>query len=711
MDALKQGSLKQGLLLFALAVFVSLSPVQAIAAPNLQAAVLPTSRAIELGSTATFFATIINDGNETATNCRIELPGILAENFSFQRTLSTDNSRVGELNEPVDLLPGASQSFALFLQPSQLVPAAELEPQFVCDNAAPAVTRSLINTFDFSASTSAVPDVIAFVATQSADGRLEMLSATATEAFVVAIANLGATADLNFSASVSDPTLPLDISWCPTDAQTSACLSAPVQGTPTPLVLEQGQSATFAVFVTASGIVAFQPTTSRIVVTLHESSSIRSRVSVAPFTNQMRLRPDATFGVRGAISLLNNDPSTDETSRSLLIQQDGKMVVEGFTSTAPSTLATGTFLARFNTDGTRDSEFVFNGPSEPRRSRSQLTSQPDGKILSSNGSLRRFSQNGSLDLSFASGGEAVLPDPVEAQFAAILYATTLPNGDIIGVGQTHPFAAKTWRFSADGVNDESFAGTLPDDFFGEGTAPGLSVTFSRATGLADGKVLVVGNGVSDPVELASGTTFFQNSGLMFVRFLPDGTVDPEYGDDGRILISQIREDGPRFALGGVTDLEVLPNGEVIVLAIAEASAGAGMVKLTADGLLDTSFGDDGVVAISTFQSSEPECLRSLSNADLEVLNDGTILIAGASSNSQFNTSANGVARYLSNGTRDLDFADEGCFRYNHSPGDGRGERAVGIAATADGGFVLLSNESGRPGALLRSRLLKIEAVQ
>ena len=90
-------------------------------------------------------------------------------------------------------------------------------------------------------------------------------------------------------------------------------------------------------------------------------------------------------------------------------------------------------------------------------------------------------------------------------------------------------------------------------------------------------------------------------------------------------------------MGGVTDLEVLPNGEVIVLAIAEASAGAGLVKLTADGLLDTSFGDDGVVAISTFQSSEPECLRSLSNADLEVLNDGTILIAGASSNSQFNT--------------------------------------------------------------------------
>ena len=708
MDALKQGSLKQGLLLFALAVFVSLSPVQAIAAPNLHAAVLPTSRAIELGSTATFFATIINDGNETATNCRIELPGILAENFSFQRTLSTDNSRIGELNESVDLLPGASQSFALFLQPSQPVPAAELEPQFVCDNAAPAITRSLINTFDFSASASAVPDVIAFVATQSADGRLEMLSATATEAFVVAIANLGATADLNFSASVSDPTLPLDISWCPTDALTSACLSAPVRGTPTPLVLVQGQSATFAVFVTASGIVAFQPTTSRIVVTLDESSSIRSRVSVAPFTNQMRLRPDAAFGLRGAVSFLNNDPSLDEVGSSLLTQPDGKLVVAGTTNTTPGNTPTRSFLARFNANGTRDSEFAFDGPSTSRGFPSQLTSQPDGKFLSSDGTIRRFNQDGSLDLSFGSGGEAALPDPVEARFAAIRYATTLPNGDIIGVGQTHPFAPKIWRFSADGANDENFAGILPDNFFGEGTTTPLSFSFSRATGLANGKVLVAGTGISDRVEFA-GTTSYQRAPLLLVRFLSDGRVDTSYGDGGRILIGQIGELEDRFTQFGATDLEVLPTGEVIILANAENGLGGGLVKLNVDGLPDTSFGNDSVVVTNPVQAPETGCMRRIS--DLEVLNDGTILIAGISSNSQFNTSASGVARYLSNGTLDLDFADEGCFRYNHSPGDGHGERAEGIAATADGGFVLLSNESGRPGALLRSRLLKIETVQ
>ena len=175
------------------------------------------------------------------------------------------------------------------------------------------------------------------------------------------------------------------------------------------------------------------------------------------------------------------------------------------------------------------------------------------------------------------------------------------------------------------------------------------------------------------------------------------------------MIGQIGELEDRFTQFGATDLEVLPTGEVIILANAENGLGGGLVKLNVDGLPDTSFGNDSVVVTNPVQAPETGCMRRIS--DLEVLNDGTILIAGISSNSQFNTSASGVARYLSNGTLHLDFADEGCFRYNHSPGDGHGERAEGIAATADGGFVLLSNESGRPGALLRSRLLKIETVQ
>ena len=215
----------QSILAAVLIAFISISANDAGATPNLHSAVLPTSRAVMIGTTASFFATLINGGDETATNCRIELPGLPGGDFSFQRTRANDNTVIGERNELVDLEPGSSQSYALFIDATEAIPQGEQEPVFVCDNATPAPTLQQINTFDFVASATPVPDVIAFAATQSADGRLELLNATATEAFVVAIANLGEAADLEFSAAVSDPNLPLTLSWCPTDALTSECLS------------------------------------------------------------------------------------------------------------------------------------------------------------------------------------------------------------------------------------------------------------------------------------------------------------------------------------------------------------------------------------------------------------------------------------------------------------------------------------------------------
>lgn len=83
------------------------------AASAIVSATLPASRSVQVDTTATIFATVINPEQEAATGCAISLAtGIDAELF-FQITDPADNSLTGEPNEPVDIPPSESQSFLI----------------------------------------------------------------------------------------------------------------------------------------------------------------------------------------------------------------------------------------------------------------------------------------------------------------------------------------------------------------------------------------------------------------------------------------------------------------------------------------------------------------------------------------------------------------------------------------------------------------------
>ncbi len=55
-------------------------------AQSLVAAVLPTSRSVQVGSPATAFVTIINTGNATASSVGISLQTNIPATFTFQTT-------------------------------------------------------------------------------------------------------------------------------------------------------------------------------------------------------------------------------------------------------------------------------------------------------------------------------------------------------------------------------------------------------------------------------------------------------------------------------------------------------------------------------------------------------------------------------------------------------------------------------------------------
>src|SRR5205823_2330050 len=94
--------------------------------PTLAAAILPSGRAVKVGTPATAFATVINAGSSTAGAVGIALNAPIPATFSYQTTDAQTNAVTGMPNTPVDIPPGQSQSYLI-----AVTPTAEFEPQDV----------------------------------------------------------------------------------------------------------------------------------------------------------------------------------------------------------------------------------------------------------------------------------------------------------------------------------------------------------------------------------------------------------------------------------------------------------------------------------------------------------------------------------------------------------------------------------------------------
>lgn len=243
--------------------------------------VLPASRSVQVGNAATAFATIINSGGATATDCSIAPPPGVAADFTYQTT-NASNLPVGTADTPADILPGGSQSFVFGFTPNAPIPSTDVQLIFDCTNTDAASSSVGLNTLLLVADSNPVPDIVALAATPTEDGIADL---SPTGVFSVASVNVGVSGSITVSVELSNPSLPVSVGLCQTDPATFQCINPAPPALPAAtvdLTIGANETPTFSFFITSSGNVPTDLANNRLFVRFVDAGGItRGATSVA----------------------------------------------------------------------------------------------------------------------------------------------------------------------------------------------------------------------------------------------------------------------------------------------------------------------------------------------------------------------------------------------------------------------------------------------
>lgn len=355
------------------------------------------------------------------------------------------------------------------------------------------------------------------------------------------------------------------------------------------------------------------------------------------------------------------------------VQPDGKIVVGGSRviktyKKSPSDRAF--LLMRFNPNGTPDTTFGGGGTVVQAFGKSTnsdalraLELQPDGKIvavglINSNGwgntnpdvgnwGVARFNGNGTLDTSF--DGDGFLATVITANKNARVDAVGVQaDGRIVAAGTVYS-GAPTYadmavvRYLPTGAVDAGFGtgGRVKLDFTAEHQV--VATSSDEAYGLAvqaDGKIVLAG--------YESNRT----DGLL-ARLNPDGSPDSGFGGDGRVVVigpTYTHPSGPTYSpMMKFNSVAVRADGKIVAWSpsAADANNPASVVRVNADGSLDATFDNDGVVYLAW-----PEGYQSYAfDGGILVQPDGKVVVAGGFVGATGNHFA--LARLNPDGTLDV----------------------------------------------------------
>lgn len=252
---------------------------------TLVSAALPGGRAVQVGQTATVFATMINSGARPAGECFPAVSSDVAVTFSYQATNPATNALVGAPDTPADIAPGGLQTFLLAFTPTAPFDPVDVQVSYDCAEADPARIVTGLNTVLLSASAAPVPDIVAVAVTPSRDGIVDIPGTAGTGVFAVAQTNVGAAGTIGIAVDDNGVALPLALTVCQTfpvgHPSAGACMAPPAP-TVNGLVIPSGGTASFGVFATASGNVAFAPAQHRLFLRFKDADGVvRGWTSVA----------------------------------------------------------------------------------------------------------------------------------------------------------------------------------------------------------------------------------------------------------------------------------------------------------------------------------------------------------------------------------------------------------------------------------------------
>lgn len=293
---------------------------------------------------------------------------------------------------------------------------------------------------------------------------------------------------------------------------------------------------------------------------------------------------DVSFSLDG-MALIPIGPSTDVATDSVL-QRDGKLVVVGSSQR-------GLAVARYASSGQLDTTFAGDGtavfrltPLTVEASATSVAVQSDGKIVVT-GWVRRFLQtstdtdmavmrlnsDGSLDTGFAGVGYRTIDAGVAAEANSLLL---LPGGKILIAGTAFNGQATLMRLNRDGSFDTSFGG---DGIVSVSTANSV---INRLVLQSDGKILAGG-------FIATNTATYPR-GMLLMRFNASGGLDSTFGIGGRVTdYGGAFRNVSDLALTSTGQIIVVGDTRKIPRYGAEVSDMA-VRRYNSDGTLDLSFG-------------------------------------------------------------------------------------------------------------------------
>src|SRR6185369_3777211 len=264
--------------------------------------------------------------------------------------------------------------------------------------------------------------------------------------------------------------------------------------------------------------------------------------------------------------------------------------------------------------------------------------------------LARYNTDGSLDTAFGSGGKVVTSIQSGADHVNALVQQ--PDGKLVAAGTAavsflNDFALA--RYNANGTLDTSF---------GTGGKVTMNLTSADAVNALllqpDGKLVTVGSSLDTSVSISQ---------FVLTRYTAAGTVDAGFGSSGTIRTSV--GTGNSFAYAAALQ----PDGKVVAAGTSRngTTDDFALVRYTANGALDTSFGAGGKVT-TPIGSGNDQAHALLRQADGKLIALG---YASAGTTDDF-----ALARYNLNGTLDTTFGTAGKVTTGFASGSDRAAAAV-----------------------------------
>lgn len=358
----------------------------------------------------------------------------------------------------------------------------------------------------------------------------------------------------------------------------------------------------------------------------------------------------------------------DDYANALAVQADGKLVIAGRGAEHLGDFA----LIRLDRDGELDPTFGtggrvltdFAGASETINA---IAIQPDGKIVvagttagsgtSNDFAVARYLTDGTLDPSFGTGGKVVtaLGSDSDTAYALLIQ----PDGKIVVGGDSNRGSSSSGldfalvRYTAAGALDPTFDtdGIVLTPIAANG---GRDSIYALALHEVDGEQRIVAAGGEGDFTVA--------------RYRPDGALDVSFDTDGKAhnLFGS--------TIGAARAVTITSSGAIVLA--GHSHHDFALAQLTMDGDLDGLFGTGGKVLTQVTTTNWDEAQA------IAVDTAGKLLVAGWAYEGNSSAGNFVVARYLTNGTLDPQFAGTGIVLTPVAAGS-KADQAMAVAIQQD----------------------------